>query len=212
MILLLIFYIPQPTSYFIMTEETGILRTAKSFRGETKFPMVFYVEARDNDGQEMGSHYTRARIVINQITDLNRLSLVFSDATPNELRNHYAALEELFSKKTGGLISGIERFSNRKFLNENGTILENPSATDVWFYLIDPKTETVLQRNTSIVQESLLEPTARAELNFAASGVASATAEGIYPPIELKQQVHKVKVIFQVSGNSILIVFILFLG
>ncbi|XP_065371321.1 cadherin-99C [Calliphora vicina] len=178
-----------PTTYFAMTEETGILRTAKSFGENAHFPMIFYVEARDNDGQEMGSHRTRARIVINQITDLNRLSLVFSDATPNELRNQYAALEELFSEKTGGLITGIERFSNRKFLNENGTILENPSATDVWFYLIDPKTEAILQRNSTVVQETLLEPTARAELNFAASGVARATAEGIYPPIELKQQV-----------------------
>lgn len=172
-----------------MTEETGILRTAKSFRENANFPLIFFVEARDNDGQEMGSHRTRARIVINQITDLNRLSLVFSDATPNELRNQYAALEELFSEKTGGLITGIERFSNRKFLNENGTILENPAATDVWFYLIDPKTEEILQRNATIVQETLLEPTATAELNFAASGVARATAEGIYPPIELKQQV-----------------------
>lgn len=137
----------------------------------------------------MGSHRTRARIVINQITDLNRLSLVFSDATPNELRSQYAALEALLSEKTNGLISGIERFSNRKFLSENSTILENPTATDVWFYLIDPKTETILQRNSSIVQETLLEPTARAELNFAASAMTRATAEGIYPPIEFKQQV-----------------------
>lgn len=175
-----------------MTEDTGILRTAKSFNDNAKFPMIFYVEARDNDGQEMGSHRTRARIVINQITDKHRLSLVFSDATPNELRNHYAGLEELFSEKTGGLITGIERFSNRKFLNENGTVLENPSATDVWLYFIDPKTETIVTRNSTIVQETILEPTARSEINFAASGVARATAEGIYPPIELKQQVHKV--------------------
>ncbi|XP_059218267.1 cadherin-99C [Stomoxys calcitrans] len=182
-----------PTSYFLMTEDTGILRTAKLFRGEVQFPLIFYVEARDNDGQEMGSHRTRARVVINQITDMHRHALFFSDAAPNELRNHYATLEELLSEKTGGLISGIERFSNRKFLNENGTILENPSATDVWFYLIDPKTEKVLMRNASVVQEMLLEPTARSELVFAASAMTRATAEGIYAPIEMKQQVHKVK-------------------
>ncbi|XP_061390699.1 cadherin-99C [Musca vetustissima] len=182
-----------PSTYFTMTEDTGILRTAKLFRDEAQFPMIFYVEARDNDGQEMGSHRTRARIVINKITDLQRHSLFFSDATPNELRNHYAALEELFSEKTGGLISGIERFSNRKFLNENGTILENPAATDVWFYLIDPKTEKILPRNASVVQETLLEPTASSEIIFAASSKTRATAEGIYAPIEMKQQVHKVK-------------------
>ncbi|XP_075146442.1 cadherin 99C [Haematobia irritans] len=182
-----------PTSYFQMTEDTGILRTAKMFRDDVQFPLIFYVEARDNDGQEMGSHRTRARVVINQVTDMHRHALFFSDAAPNELRSHYATLEELFSEKTGGLISGIERFSNRKFLNENGTILENPAATDVWFYLIDPKTEKILMRNDSMVQETLLEPTARSELMFAASSKTRATAEGIYAPIEMKQQVHKVK-------------------
>lgn len=175
-----------------MTEDTGILRTAKLFREDSQFPMIFYVEARDNDGQEMGSHRTRARMVINLITDQQRHSLFFSDATPNELRSHSAALAELFSEKTGGLISGIERFSKRKFLNENGTILENPAATDVWFYLIDPKTEKILSRNASVVQETLLEPTARSEVIFAASSKTRATAEGIYAPIEMKQQVHKV--------------------
>lgn len=175
-----------------MTEDTGILRTAKLFQDGATFPMMFYVEARDNDGQELGSHHTRARIVINQITDQQRMSLVFSDSAPNEIRNHYSALEELLEEKTNGLISGIERFSNRKILTENGTIVENPAATDVWFYLIDPKTEQILARNDSTVREALLEPTARAELNFAASGVAHATAEGIYAPIEMKQQVTRV--------------------
>ncbi|KAL9892419.1 cadherin 99C isoform 2-T4 [Glossina fuscipes fuscipes] len=190
-----------PTTYFIMTEDTGILKTAKLFRDQARFPMIFYVEARDNDGQEMGSHRTRARIVINQITDKNRLSLVFSDATPNELRNHFANLEELFSEKTGGLVSGIERFSNRKFLNENGSIVENPAATDVWFYLIDPKSETILSRNASVIEETLLEPSARSELNFAASGLARATAEGIHAPIELRQQVHKVKAAIAINDE-----------
>lgn len=179
-----------------MTEDTGVLRTARQFRNEAVFPMIFYVEARDNDGQESSSHRTRARIVINQITDQHRMSLVFSDSSPNEIRNHYAALEELLEEKTNGMISGIERFSNRKFLNENGTIIENPQATDVWFYLIDPQTEQILKRNDSVIQETLLEPTARSELNFAASGVARATAEGIYAPIEIKQHVHKVSFTF----------------
>lgn len=175
-----------------MTEDSGILKTAKLFRNSDAFPLKFFVEARDNDGQDTGSHRTRARIVVNQITDINRLTLVFSDSTPNEIRNHYIALEELLEEKTNGLVSGIERFSNRKFLNENGSIIENPAATDVWFYLIDPETEMILQRNDSIVNENLLEPTAQSELNFAASGIARATAQGIFGPIEPKHQVHKV--------------------
>lgn len=176
-----------------MTEDTGILRTSKIFRDEARFPMIFFVEACDNDGQEMSSHRTRARIVVNKITDANRMSLVFSDSAPNDIRNHLTALEELLVQKTNGLVSGIERFSNRKYLNENGSIAENQAATDMWFYLIDPKTEVILKRNDSIVQEMLLGHTARSEINFAASSIARATAEGIYAPIEMKkQQVHKV--------------------
>ncbi|XP_050317816.1 cadherin-99C isoform X1 [Bactrocera neohumeralis] len=190
-----------PTTYFVMTEDTGILRTAKLFQDGATFPMMFYVEARDNDGQELGSHHTRARIVINQITDQHRMSLAFSDSAPNEIRNHYSALEELLEEKTNGLITGIERFSNRKILTENGTIVENPAATDVWFYLIDPKTEQILPRNDTTVREALLEPTARAELNFAASGVAHATAEGIYAPIEMKQQVTRVKAAIAINDD-----------
>ncbi|XP_068158053.1 cadherin-99C [Drosophila tropicalis] len=184
-----------PTSYFMISEDSGILRTAKPFTNDINFPMVFYVEARDNAeaNEEMGSHRTRARIVVNRLTDLNRMTLAFSDAPPSDLRIHYSELEELLQEKSNGLVSGIERFSSRKFLTDNGTIMENPAATDVWFYLIDPKTEQLLKRNDSAVQAALLQPAARAELNFAASGVARATAEGIYAPIEMKEQVHKVK-------------------
>ncbi|XP_067617617.1 cadherin-99C [Eurosta solidaginis] len=190
-----------PTTYFVMNEDTGILRTAKLFQADADFPMIFIVEARDNDGQEMGSHHTRARIVINRITDLNRMSLAFSDSAPNELRKYYSALEELLEEKTNGLISGIERFSNRKLITNNGTIVENPAATDVWFYLIDPKTEEILKRNDTVVKDALLEPAARAELTFAASGVAHATAEGIYAPIEMRREVQKVKAAIAINDD-----------
>lgn len=180
------------SSYFMLMPETGILKTAKLFRDKDHFPIIFEVEARDNDGVEVGSNAARIRVVINQITDQNRLSLVFSDATPNDLRGHYMALEELLSKQTGGLIGAIERFSNRRFLNENGTVIENSAATDVWFYLIDPKTETILTSNATVIKESLLEATARNELNFAASGLTRATADGIYAPIKQRHNVHKV--------------------
>ncbi|XP_055849047.1 cadherin-99C isoform X1 [Episyrphus balteatus] len=190
-----------PTTYFTMSETTGILKTAKLLRGSVTFPMRFFVEARDNDGQEDGSHRTRARIVVNQITDLNRMTLVFSDSTPNEIRSHYTQLEELLEEKTNGMIGGIERFSNRKFLNENGSIMENPAATDVWFYIIDPETETILRRNDSVVSESLLEPTAQAEINFAASGIARATAQGIFGPIEARHQVHKIKAAIAINDE-----------
>lgn len=183
-----------PTSYFAIAEDSGILRTQKSLQDVKNPPLKFLVEARDNNGVLNGIvHKTVARIVVNLISDTNRMALVFSDSSPAELRNHTKNLEELISEKADGLIAGIERLSVRKYLNENGTVEENPSATDVWFYVIDPSSEKILSRNSSEVSTKLLKPTIQSQINFAASGLARATAQGIYAPIEPKVQVHKIK-------------------
>nr|XP_043067788.1 cadherin-99C isoform X1 [Drosophila bipectinata] len=179
-----------PTSYFIMSEDTGVLRTSRHFKNENDFPMTLLVEARDNDAQEQGSHRTRARIVVNKLTDINRMALSFANAAPSDLRNFYTEVEELLDKKTG-LVSGIERMSSQKYLAHNGSVIENPSSTDIWFYLIDPKTEQLLSRMDNVVEATLLEPAKRSELNFA---LPLATADNISFPIERKEQVHKAKV------------------
>ncbi|KAH8268497.1 hypothetical protein KR026_007890 [Drosophila bipectinata] len=179
-----------PTSYFIMSEDTGVLRTSRHFKNENDFPMTLLVEARDNDAQEQGSHRTRARIVVNKLTDINRMALSFANAAPSDLRNFYTEVEELLDKKTG-LVSGIERMSSQKYLAHNGSVIENPSSTDIWFYLIDPKTEQLLSRLDNVVEATLLEPAKRSELNFA---LPLATADNISFPIERKEQVHKAKV------------------
>lgn len=170
-----------------------MLKTQRSLKTYNDLPFVFLVEAIDNNGHEEGSQRTRARIVVNVISDANRLSLVFSDSTPKDVKSHSEALEELLSEKTFGYISGIERFSNRRYLNENGTISENAGATDVWFYIIDPSTEKILPHNATTVIASLLEPAAQSEINFAASGIARATAQGIFAPIVAPEQIHRVK-------------------
>jgi len=99
----------------MMSEDTGVLRTAKHFKNENDFPLTFLVEARDSDAQEQGSHRTRARIVVNKLADINRMALSFPNAAPSDLRNYYTELEELLDKKTG-LVSGIERMSSQKYL------------------------------------------------------------------------------------------------
>uniref|UniRef100_A0A1B0D2Q1 Cadherin domain-containing protein n=1 Tax=Phlebotomus papatasi TaxID=29031 RepID=A0A1B0D2Q1_PHLPP len=161
------------TSYFTISEDTGIVRLQKSVKNIKNLPVTFSVEAMDNNGESNGHFNTAyARIVINTISDINRMSLVFSDASSKDVRSHSKALEELISEKTSGLIAGIERFSSRKFLTANGTVEEDPNATDVWFYVIDPKTEMILERNSTVVEASLIEADAQSELSFAASGIA----------------------------------------
>lgn len=186
-----------PSSYFSITEDTGILKTQKNLQHIKDIPLKFIVEAYDNnDSLEGVVHKVKARIVINLMSDINRMTLVFSDSAPKDIRRHSRALEELLYEKTNGLLTGIEKFTNRKQLNENGSIIEMPGATDVWFYAIDPKSETILERNSSVIQNKILDSSVQSQINFAASGIARATAQGIFGPVEARQQIQKVGIYF----------------
>ena len=183
-----------PSTYFSISEDTGVLKTQKSLQNVHERPLKFFIEARDNNGNENGLiHKTRARIVVNLISDVNRMTLVFSDSTPKDVRRHVRALEELLLEKSDGLMPTIEKFSNRKIIAENGSVMELPGATDVWFYVIDPQNELIMERNSSEIYTKLLEPKALSQINFAASGIARATAQGIFAPVQVKQQIHKIK-------------------
>lgn len=181
----------QPTSYFAIDKDSGVIRTKKSLRNVNNFPMKFYVEARDNDGEEEGSHKTLARMVVNKITDDNRLTLHVVDTPPSQVRNHQIELEELLAEKTN-LIAGIERISNRKTMNENGTIIENPEETDIWFYTIDTDSEEILKRSDNLLKDSLLDLTSQSEIKAAASEIISGNVICICPPLEPKHHIQKV--------------------
>lgn len=195
-----------PSTYFSISEDSGIVKLQKSLESVTNLPLKFIVEARDNNGIDdlkTPMHRVRARIVVNAISDLNRMSLVFSDSSPSELRNHTKSLEELLSDKTGGLIIAIERLSIRRYLDDNGTIVENPDATDVWFYVIDPESEMILARNSTEVDVRILKSSAQSQINYAASSLARATAQGIYAPLEPKIENHQVKTAISGLNNDL---------
>lgn len=182
------------SSYFAISEDTGLIKTAKSLQRLHKLPLKFIVEARDNNGSEIGIvNRVKARVVINPISDVNRMSLVFADSSPKEVKRHARALEELLLEKSANLMIGIEKFSNRRSLVSNGTVIETPGATDVWFYALDPQTETILDRNNSEILDTILQPSAQSQINLEASTIARATAQGIFAPIEAKHQIHKIK-------------------
>lgn len=183
-----------PSSYFTISEDSGLIRTQKPLQRLHKKPLRFIVEVTDNNGSEMGVvNRSKARVVVNLISDANRMSLVFADSSPKEVKRHSRALEELLMEKSPNLMIGIEKFSNRRSLVSNGSVVESSGATDVWFYALDPQSESILERNSSEIVERILEPAAQSEINLEASSIARATAQGIYAPIESKHQIHKIK-------------------
>lgn len=183
-----------PSSFFTIVEDSGVVKTQKSLHKLHKTPLKFIVEATDNNGSESGVfNRSKARVVINLISDINRMSLVFADSGPKEIKRHARALEQILMEKSSNLMFGIEKFSNRRSLDSKGSVVESPDATDVWFYALDPSTETILDRNNSAIVDTILEPQAQSQINLEASSVAKATAQGIYAPIETKHQIQKIK-------------------
>lgn len=182
------------STYFTIAEDSGMLRTQKNLNEHlTGGPFVFLVEASDMPDDVSGQSLSSvARIVVNTITDDNRLSLVLGDSTPTDVRSHSAELADLLAEHTDGFVANIERFSNHKFLLANGTIGETPNATDVWFYVIDPATEHILKHNASEVRDQILEPSAQAAITVGASSIAHGTALGIFAPVRAVEPVHRV--------------------
>ncbi|XP_031622163.1 cadherin-99C isoform X2 [Contarinia nasturtii] len=186
----------KPSSYFVISEDTGVLKVQRSLKSIQNTPLIFFVEAIDNNGDLMDEKTKRSksRIVINFLTDANRLALAFSDLPPKSLRAHSNSLKQLLSEKSNGNIVMIEGFSNRQYLNENGLMEENPDATDVWFYIIDSKTEKILDRNDPQIQAQFFEKVAQTDINYEASTIARATAQGIFSPVAVvDDQIKKTK-------------------
>lgn len=189
----------KPSTYFSIGEDSGVVKVHRSLKMVTTPPLIFFVDATDNNGNE-GDGKTKvnkatARIVVNFLTDANRLALAFSDLPPKSLRAHSESLKNMLAEKLIGHIVMIEGFSNRQFINSNGIAEENPDATDVWFYIIDPQTEKILDRNDALIQSQFIEKAAQSDINYEASNIAKATAQGIYSPIvaAMDDQIRKTK-------------------
>lgn len=190
----------KPSSYFSIGEDSGVVKVHRSLKMVKSTPLIFFVDAIDNDGNDMGdkkkTNKATARIVVNFLTDANRLALAFSDLPPKSLRAHSNSLKNMLAEKTNGRgIVMIEGFSSRQFINSNGIAEENPDATDVWFYIIDPQTEKILDRKDALIQSQFIEKAAQSDINYEASNIAKATAQGIYSPIvaTMDDQIQKTK-------------------
>lgn len=183
-----------PKSYFIITDN-GVIKSRRSFHKIIDGHFKFRVEAIDNYGKDSGVvHKAYARVIVNVISDLNRMTLVFPESQPEEIKRHTRSLEDILTEKSHGLIATIEKFSNRRSLMQNGTIVELSEATDTWFYVVDPVTERILQRNSSAIVQNLLEPNIQSQINIAVSRLVRSPADGIFGPVEAENEIHHLEV------------------
>jgi protocadherin-15 len=79
------------------------------------------------------------------------LILVIDDAKPKTIQQETNRLVDIMEDDTN-LVIGIEKVAVKQYLGDNGTIEHDNSGTDVLFYVIDPETEKILDRNSTRIQ------------------------------------------------------------
>lgn len=80
---------------------------------------------------------------------------VIGDAKPDVVSTKLDTLIDVIEAQTG-LIVGVDKLTKREYIGVNGTLEIDSTATDVWFYLVDPETDTILPVNNSLVQRYLI--------------------------------------------------------
>lgn len=197
-----------PSSYFIITD-TGVIKNRRPLHKTISHGghFTFQVEAMDNFGKDSGIvHKSYARVVINVLSDANRLTLAFPEAAPNEIKRHARSIEDILTDKMHGLIAVVEKFSSRKTLMQNGSIVELADATDTWFYVFDPQSERLLTRNSTQLNNNLLESNVQSQVNIAVSKLVRSPSDGIFGPVEAENEIHHLEVSNtenHLDGNSI---------
>lgn len=85
------------------------------------------------------------------------------------------------------LIVGVEKLATREFIGVNNTLESDASGTDIWFYVIDPETETILPRNHSLVKKSIFDKSSMDNITFDITGQIQNTAFNIHEPLILQK-------------------------
>lgn len=139
--------------YFTIDPESGIVKTQKTFQDIADADATFEltVIARDNPNSTSDFKEIKAPLIVNLISDVNRMILVIGDAKPDVVATKLDTLINVIQDQTG-LVVGVEKLTTREHVGGNGTLEVDPSATDVWFYVVDPESDTILPTNHSLVQ------------------------------------------------------------
>ncbi|CAH0392596.1 unnamed protein product [Bemisia tabaci] len=176
--------------YFSIDESSGLITNIGTFEKIDKgaLPFRLIVEAKDNPGAD-SQDFNRARtqVVINLIEEKHKLILVVDDARPDSVKGAEENVINVLEDHSN-LMIGVEKVGPRQNLgSDNMTIMSDPGGSDLWFYAINPDTETILERNSSRLMRSVLEPEVVSKITFDVSGNLTATASGIHPPLVVAQ-------------------------
>ena len=116
------------------------------------------------------------------LTDGDLLVLTVKNTLPEQLEAKAERLTEIMRDGTG-LVVDIHQVVPALQETDNGTCCEESlTASDVWFYAIDPKTQKLLSVNTSKVEKLILNKTPQTNLRYTITGDLHVQASEIKAP------------------------------
>lgn len=142
-------------SYFNIDPKSGIVSNVKAVDdvSPTLLPFRLNVLARDNPkGPPSFRQVAQLPLVINVIEEVHRINLIIQGTTPDRVKIKERDIMEIL-QDSSSLIIGIEKIAAHRYVSENGTLELDSSATDVWFYAVDPITDHILDREHPKVAE-----------------------------------------------------------
>ncbi|XP_067139114.1 cadherin-99C isoform X2 [Centruroides vittatus] len=146
-------------------------------------PLQLQLVVRDNPDLLSSSLLQTVEVLINVINDDNRMVLVVKDALPNRMLDMKENILSVIQERTG-IIPDFEKVSILKLL-KNNSIETDSTGSDFWFYMVDPVTFRILDRNDPRIQSTVLEDDSQLGLVTEVSSVLGIKAKYIRLPFVL---------------------------
>lgn len=140
--------------YFSIERTTGTIRTERMINIH-QLPLRLMVVARDNPGHSRGYQKTSCQVVVNVLDRHHRLVIVLPSTSPDQVHRSQSSIIGVIHDETK-MIVRVEKLQARSHVSPNGSLHLDPSGSELWFYCIDPDTETILTNNHTKIIRSIL--------------------------------------------------------
>lgn len=89
---------------------------------------------------------------VNVLDRHHRLVIVLPSTSPDQVHRSQSSIIGVIHDETK-MIVRVEKLQARSYVSPNGSLHLDPNGSELWFYCIDPDTETILTNNhTKIIR------------------------------------------------------------
>ncbi|ODN02036.1 Protocadherin-15 [Orchesella cincta] len=172
-------------SFFTIDSKSGIVSNTRTLDDVSPalLPFRLTVSARDNPkGPTSASQISQIPLIVNIIGEPHRMVLIIQGTTPDKVKSKEKDILEIL-QDTSTLIIGIEKISAHRYLTDNGTLDLDSTATDVWFYAVDPINDHILDREHPKVTDTIMSRESSKGISYYVSSSLGVRATEVRKPI-----------------------------